>query len=183
MIPRTKGNVLVVREAQLEDLPIVVELRLALLRENAAHPIYGRLRRDAERRATELFGAQLQHPDETVLLAERNGTTVGILRCVESVGSPLLQPARYCYISSVYVRPSERRRGVLQALMEHATAWCVERGLDEMRLHNVPASDEATAAWTALGFDVVEHVRMRRLRAPSEGRQAAGGRSTSTERR
>jgi len=181
VISPAKRSVIVVREAQLEDLPMVVELRLALLRENASHPIYGRLRRDAERRATELFGAQLQHPDESVLLAERDGKTVGILRCVESIGSPLLQPSRYCYISSVYVRPNERRRGVLQALMEHAVAWCVERGLDEMRLHNVPASDEASAAWTALGFDVVEHVRMRRLRAPSEARPAS--RAVPNERR
>jgi ribosomal protein S18 acetylase RimI-like enzyme len=181
VISPARRSVVAVREAQPEDLPTVVELRLALLRENATHPIYGRLRRDVERRATELFAAQLQSDDETVLLAERDGKTVGILRCVESLGSPLLQPARYCYISSVYVRPSERRRGVLQALMEHATAWCVERGLEEMRLHNVPGSDEASAAWTALGFDVVEHVRMRRLRAPSEARAAK--RSVPDERR
>jgi ribosomal protein S18 acetylase RimI-like enzyme len=181
VISPAKRSVVTVREAQLEDLSTVVELRLALLRENATHPIYGRLRRDAERRATELFAAQLQSADETVLLAERDGKTVGILRCVESLGSPLLQPARYCYISSVYVRPAERRRGVLQALMEHAAAWCVERGLDEMRLHNVPASDEASSAWTALGFEVVEHVRMRRLRAPSDVRAAK--RAMPNERR
>jgi GNAT superfamily N-acetyltransferase len=154
---RTSINV---REATLDDLPTVVELRLALLRENAGHPVYGRLRRDARERAQNLFAAQLDHPSETIFLAERGGLTIGILRCVESAGSPLLTPVRYCYVSSVYVRPTERRSGVLRALFERATQWCGERGLEEMRLHNVPGTP-ASAAWGALGFEVVEEVRMR----------------------
>jgi GNAT superfamily N-acetyltransferase len=151
---------IVVREATLDDLQVVVELRLALLRENTEHPVYGRLRRDARERALNLFAAQLEHPSETIFLAERAGETVGILRCVESTGSPLLTPIRYCYVSSVYVRPEARRAGVLHALFERATQWCTERGLDEMRLHNVPDT-AASAAWEALGFEVVEQVRMR----------------------
>ena len=85
----------------------------------------------------------------------------GILRCVESIGSPLLEPARYAYVSSVYVRPEARRRGVLRALLRAADAWSVARGLDQMRLHNVVGSESAEGAWTALGFDIVEQVRIR----------------------
>jgi GNAT superfamily N-acetyltransferase len=162
-----------IREATIDDLQTVVELRLALLRENAGHPVYGRLRRDVRERAHNLFAAQLEHPGETIFLAERGGETLGILRCVESTGSPLLIPVRYCYISSVYVRPNARRTGVLRALFERATQWCVERGLDEMRLHNVPDS-AASRAWNALGFSVVEEVRMRAV-TPANG-DGAGGR-------
>ena len=82
------------------------------------------------------------------------------------MSSPLLYPDRYCYVSSVYVLPSERRRGVLRALYEAAVAWCEERGLDEMRLHNAASSDTASQAWEALGFEVVELVRRRILHAP-----------------
>ena len=156
-----------VREATLDDLDTVIELRLSLLRENAGHPVYGRLRRDVRERAHNLFAAQLEHPGETIFLAERAGESIGILRCVESTGSPLLVPVRYCYISSVYVRPSVRRAGVLRALFARATQWCLERGLDEMRLHNVPGTP-ASHAWSALGFEVVEEVRMRRV-TPSDG--------------
>jgi GNAT superfamily N-acetyltransferase len=153
-----------IRRATLDDLSTVVALRLALLREHGTSPIYGRLRADAERRARELFGAQLDSPGEVMFLAERAGRVVGILRCVESGGSPLLHPARYCYISSVFVTPTARRAGVLRALVEHAAAWCEERGLDEMRLHSVAGDPVSSAAWDAMGFEVVEYVRMRRLR-------------------
>ena len=154
---------LTIRRATPDDLTTVVALRLALLREHGASPIYGRLRADAERRARELFGAQLDSPGEVMFLAERGGSVIGILRCVESGGSPLLHPARYCYISSVFVAPPARRAGVLRALIEQAAAWCEERGLDEMRLHSVAGDPISSAAWDALGFEVVEYVRMRRL--------------------
>jgi GNAT superfamily N-acetyltransferase len=160
--PTSTPGVLV-RDAGPPDLRTIVELRLALLREHDEHPIYGRMRPDAEARAYDAFAAQLDGISETVLLAERGGETVGILRCVESAGSPLLHPARYCYVSSVYVRPDARRSGVLHALFARAVQWCEERDLDEMRLHNIPATD-AEAAWDALGFEVVEHVRVRRVR-------------------
>src|SRR3954468_15633334 len=152
-----------VRPATPRDLDAVVALRLALLREHPDHPIYGRLRTEIDRRARDLFAAQLRTRTETILLAEVAGEVVGILRCVESMGSPLLDPARYAYVSSVYVRPEARRRGVLRALVSEAERWSRARGLDQMRLHNVAGSADAERAWEALGFAVVEQVRLRSL--------------------
>ena len=157
-----------VREATLRDLDVVMELRLALLREHPEHPIYGRLRGDASERARVLFATQLRSTLEAIFLAERGGLVVGVLRCVESVGSPLLDPARYAYVSSTYVRPDVRRRGVLRALLRAADRWSRARGLDQMRLHNVAGSAPAERAWSALGFAVVEQVRVRNV-APREG--------------
>src|SRR6478672_12688232 len=77
-----------VRPATPRDLDAVMELRLALLREHPDHPIYGRLRTDVTARARELFATQLRSQTETIYLAERDGAVVGILRCVESIGSP-----------------------------------------------------------------------------------------------
>ena len=151
-----------VRRATAADLPVVVELRLALLRENDRHPIYGQLRADARERAYDVFDAQLRAPNEVMLVAESGDEVLGILRCVETFNTPLLHPERYCYVSSVYVRPRSRRRGVLTALLAHAEAWCAERGLTELRLHNVPGGN-ASAAWSAVGFAVVEEVRRKGL--------------------
>lgn len=153
---------LLVRRATIVDLPTIVDLRIALLRENADHPVYGQLRADARQRAYEVFGAQLRSMQEVMFLAERGGEIVGILRCVDTPNSPLLHPARYCYISSVYVRPGARRRGVLKALLRRADEWCGERGLGEMRLHNVPGGS-ASIAWSAAGFTVMEEVRRKGL--------------------
>ncbi|HZI43462.1 MAG TPA: GNAT family N-acetyltransferase [Gemmatimonadaceae bacterium] len=155
-------STIAVRRATLADLPVIVDLRIALLRENANHPVYGRLRADARERAYDVFAAQLRSIQEAMFLAESRDEIVGILRCVETFNSPLLDPDRYCYVSSVYVRPGSRRAGVLRALLRRAESWCLERGLTEMRLHNVPAGS-ASAAWSATGFRVVEEVRLKVL--------------------
>jgi GNAT superfamily N-acetyltransferase len=154
---------LVVRRARLDDLHSIVELRLALLREYHDHPLYANLRPDAPERAYDLFRSQLSSPAEEMFIAERDRTAIGVLRAVDTGASPLLLPERYCYVSSVYVRPSDRRQGVLRALLAAADAWCEERGLTEMRLHSSSLSPVARGAWDALGFDVVEHVRRRAL--------------------
>jgi GNAT superfamily N-acetyltransferase len=159
-----------VREARVDDLEIIVELRLALVREYHDHPVYAGLRTDAPDRARSLFYTQLTSPYETMFLAERAGRVVGILRRVDTPASPLLMPERYCYVSSVYVRPAERRSGVLRALLAAAERWCDDRGLTEMRLHNSSTSTTAARAWSALGFEVVEHVRRRVVDAPSTSR-------------
>ena len=155
-----------VRAAGLDDLNDIVELRLALLREYAHAPLYAQLRPDAEARARELFFSQLVAPNEAILLAERRGHVVGILRCVDTAGSPLVYPDHYCYVSSVYVLPDERRRGVLRALVAAAEQWCAERGISEIRLHNSTATPAAAEVWDAFGFEVVEQVRRRVLRSP-----------------
>ena len=157
-----------VRRATIDDLDTVVALRIALLREYPDHPVYGRLRPDADIRALAIFAAQLQSENEVVFLAESRGRAIGLLRCVETMSSPLLDPDRYCYISSVYVAPASRRQGVLRALFHVAQDWCRKRGLPEMRLHNVGSRAGSAAAWDALGFEVVEQVRLRRVDATTE---------------
>ena len=163
---------LVVRRARLDDLQAIVELRLALLREYHDHPLYEHLRPDAPARAYDLFRAQLTSPAEAMFIAEHNRAVIGVLRCVESGGSPLLLPDRYCYVSSVYVRPAERRRGVLRALLAAAEHWCEERGLTEMRLHSSTSTPVAVDTWDALGFEIVEHVRRRVLSPTAPGTRA-----------
>ena len=152
-----------VRVATLADLETVVELRIALLREHAGNPVYGRLRVDAPQRARRIFAEQLEAPNEVTFLAERDGRPVGILRCIDAVGSPLLHPARYAYVASVYVVPAQRRAGVLRAMMREAEEWSAARGLREMRLHNAADNDLAGDAWAAMGFEVVEVLRVRAL--------------------
>ncbi len=152
-----------VRRAQLDDLSAIVELRLALLREYHDHPLYGNRRPDAEDRAYDVFRAQLNSPHDMILVAEVERRVVGVMRCVDTPSSPLFFPERYCYVSSVYVRPAERRKGVLRALLGAADRWCEEHGIGEMRLHNSATAAVAEQAWSALGFEIVEHVRRRPL--------------------
>jgi ribosomal protein S18 acetylase RimI-like enzyme len=154
-----------VRRATPADLDEVVALRLALLRSHGGNAVYGRLREDAPARARTLFRDQLASTQEVTWLAVRpdTGAPIGILRCMEGRGSPLLDPPRYGYVASVYVVPEARRGGVMRALLERAVAWSRERGLDELRLHAASDNEGGVAAWRALGFGVAEHLLVRPL--------------------
>jgi ribosomal protein S18 acetylase RimI-like enzyme len=161
----TAAEEIVVRRAGIADLATVVELRIALLKEHAANPLYRNLRPDASARARRLFAAQLRSPNEVIFLAEQQNSVVGILRCMHASSLPLLSPSAHGYISSVYVRPAARRHGVLHALLDAAMRWCKARGLTEIRLHTAAENDVANAAWQALGFEIAEHLRVRQLRS------------------
>ena len=152
-----------IRSATSGDLGMVVALRLALLRESSGNAIYRRLRASAAERAEQLFATQLASSSEVTFLAECNSVAVGILRCVDTAGSPLLYPSHFGYVSSVYVVQRMRRSGVLRALLARAEAWCRDRGLHEMRLHNAVDNEVANQTWDSLGFEPVELLRMRRL--------------------
>ena len=158
-----------IRPAGAADLPTVLELRLALLAEHHESLLYGRLRADVRERAESLYAAQLASAWEITLLAEVDRRVVGILRCLDAQGAPLLRPERYAYVSSVYVRPNARGRGVLRALLVAAGRWARGRGLDEMRLHNATDNPVATAVWEGLGFEAVEVLRIRRLAGGRRG--------------
>src|SRR3954471_13620195 len=155
-----------IHRATVDDVDAVVELRVALLREYRDHPVYGQLRPDAELRARPVFEQQLRAPDQVMYLAEADSQAVGIVRCADVRSSPLLYPDRYCYVTSVYVRPAYRRQGLLSLLMEYAEAWARGRGLTEMRLHNSTLHGMARGAWDQLGFEVNEEVRLKRLQRP-----------------
>jgi GNAT superfamily N-acetyltransferase len=153
-----------VRDAVHEDVESIVALRLALIREYEGHAVYGQLHPKAESRAPGLCEDQLASARDAFLVAEIDGAVVGLLRCTESRASPLLLPERFAYLSSAYVVPEWRRHGVLRALLARAEQWCADRGVTQMRLHNVPGG-AAAAAWTALEFGMVEEVRIRKLAA------------------
>ena len=157
-----------VRAATVSDLDTVVSLRLALLREHQSNPLFERLHPDVESRARGIYRTHLASTDQVVLLAERDGVAVGILRCVHAISSPLLLPESYAYLSSAYVVPGERRAGILKALYKEGVRWCKARGLTEMRLYVSIEDDAARSAWGSLGFAAVEELRVHRF-APGEG--------------
>ena len=147
----------------MADAERIAELRLALLGEHKSNAIYSRLRRDAPERAIELTEEQLASDREAMFVAAKGGRVVGIVRCIDQRGHRLLRPSRFALISTVYVEPAFRRQGVLRSLMAAAIEWSRERGLTEMRLQNAVDNPLALAAWDALGFRVVEQVRLRAL--------------------
>jgi GNAT superfamily N-acetyltransferase len=152
-----------VRRATMADAERIAELRLALLAEHKTNAIYSRIRGDAPARALELTRQQLAADRQVMFVAAEGDRVVGVLRCIDTRGHRLLRPSRYAMVSTVYVEPAARRKGVLRSLMDAAITWSRARKLKEMRLQNAFDNPLAVAAWEALGFRVAEQIRLRSL--------------------
>jgi ribosomal protein S18 acetylase RimI-like enzyme len=154
---------LVVRAAGESDVDVVVALRLQLLAEEARSPLLARPRSDVAEQALLLTRAQLASRTEVILLATEADSAIGLLRCSVSRGARLVRPSRYGFITSAYVHPAHRRRGILRAMLAEAEGWCRARGLREVRLHCTVENAEGNASWEALGYRPAEVVRRRSL--------------------
>lgn len=157
------AHALTIRPASLADVDAIVRFRLELLREHGRHPIYGKLRSDALERMHRSTPLHLASGRQITYLAFEGRTPIGMLRCLEARGSPLLVPSRYGYITSVYVSRAHRRRGILKRLVDAAVTWARARGLTEMRVHSTPDNVAASTVWERLGFPAVEHLRRRAI--------------------
>src|SRR6185436_20990647 len=111
---RRRGDpaAITVRPASLLDVDVIVRFRLELLKEHNRHSIYGRVREDAPDRARRSVPLRLASGREITYLAFEGKTPIGMLRCLESKGSPLLFPSKFAYIAAAYVVKSHRRHGI-----------------------------------------------------------------------
>jgi GNAT superfamily N-acetyltransferase len=154
---------LTVRQATTADADAVATMRLALLAEEGRSPIFAPLRSDADRLARELTMAQLAAPQQVILLALNAERAVGMLRCVIRNGSRLVSAGPHAFLTSAYVRPGWRRRGVLRALLQAADGWCRAHGLREMRLHCTVENATGNVAWKSLGFTPAQILHRRNV--------------------
>lgn len=152
---------LLIRSATEKDLETVAAMRVALLREERENPFFANPHPDAEERAQRLTHADIVAPGQAFLLALRGGVIVGMLRCRAVRRTPLVEDDRQAVVTTVYVIPSERRTGVLRALLRAADGWCREHDVPEMRLHCALTNDTARKAWESLGFEPAEVVYLR----------------------
>ena len=151
----------VVRRATIRDIAAITALRLALLREEAHNPLFVDPHPDAARRALRLTRRQFANPAQVFFVAMRGQDAIGLLRCRVVRRTPLVATTRQAMVTTAYVVPSERRRGVLASLLDAADRWCRRRRLSGMRLQCALSNDVGRRAWEALGFKPAELLYLR----------------------
>lgn len=160
---RQPANRVVVRQATIRDLSALAALRLALLREESRNPFFANPHPDAGRRALRLTRKELLARDQVVLLAARHGDIVGMLRCRAVRRTPLVADSRHAVVTTVFVRPDDRRQGVLRALLGAADGWCRRRRIRDMRLQCALSNETGRKAWESLGFQPAELLYLRSI--------------------
>jgi GNAT superfamily N-acetyltransferase len=151
-----------VRRARPDDLEAIVRLRLALVTAE------GRRARgrpgEAWAAAHELTRRQLTVRSAPFFVATDCGRVVGLVRVAATRGSPITRDPDYGTLTTAYVAPGYRRRGIMRHLVSRVLAWCSTHGLAEVRLRCDTRNALGNAAWDALGFGAVAIVRSRRVR-------------------
>ena len=139
------------RPARPGDLPACLEMFAELNRLQAPWRVFtprAELPEEMERKYRSAF----DDPDALLVVAEDGDRPVGM-----AVGH-LHRPSTFSEdsaveISSVYVRPSHRRRGVATALTREVARFARDRGVDRLTLRTFAQNTEAVEAWARMGFE------------------------------
>jgi len=141
----------VLRRARESDLPACMEMFAELndlQRSWRVFPPRAGQVRDMEHH----YRAALDDPDAVLLIAEDEGEVVGM--AAGNVHRPSTVSDHLAVeISSVYVRPGHRRRGLGKALAAEVARFARQRGVDRITLKTFAQNVDALEAWRRMGFD------------------------------
>jgi GNAT superfamily N-acetyltransferase len=93
-------------------------------------------------RATAWFADRLAHGGWTGWIAEEQEQPVGLVlvQLVGKVPNPVVEPEALGYVSSLYVRPQWRGRGIGDRLLRAAVGFCRDYGVESVVLWPSPRS-------------------------------------------
>lgn len=152
-----------IRRAAERDIPLLVSSLTAMVQAMEAaggHPAASadRLRAQFDARV----GQRLTRDDTLYLVAELDGTGVGMLEASHFPQASVFQSCELLHIHAVYVDEAYRRRGIARQLIEQAMAWGREQGCALVELNVLP-NNPAQQLYRALGFDVFQYEMIRPL--------------------
>ena len=127
-------------------------------------------------RATAWLAQRLELGSWTAWLAVEQEQPVGLVlvHLVEKVPNPVVEPETLGYVSSLYVRPERRDRGVGDALLRTAVDFCRDHGVESVVLWPSPRS---VPLYERHGFQRSGHVM--ELSVTRFGPSQGGGRQWS----
>jgi len=147
-----------IREAQVEDIPLILEHRRSMFRDMGRddEEAHRRMRISAEGFLREAMprgryrGWLAETGDGRVVAGA--GITI-----VDWPGSPDDPAPRRAWVQNVYTEPEYRRTGLARRLMEAVIEWCREDGFVSVSLH---ASVFGRALYEQLGFRPTNEMRL-----------------------
>jgi GNAT superfamily N-acetyltransferase len=135
----TGGPVTEVRRAGPDDARVMATMRYAMRTELGepveSEPAY-------VERTTAWLADRLELGSWTGWLALERDQPVGLVlaHLVEKVPNPVVEPEILGYVSSLYVRPDRRGRGVGDTLLRTAVGFCRDHGVESVVLWPSPRS-------------------------------------------
>ena len=115
------------RPATIDDIDLLVALRLDFIKVHENNEKYEELKKNCYT----YFEKAFANDSCDVILAEENGTCIGtgIVFYYDSVPSPFNIAGKNSYITSMYVEPNYRRKGIGTELLERVIECVKRRGV------------------------------------------------------
>jgi len=157
--PATEGTGtapdLAIRQAGLDDLDIVAELEMGLIRYDAYFG--GSIPRPATEALVRADArAGLEHVPTWIWIAERRGQPVGlaIVEPPEDAAwiAGMTRPGSTAYLQTMFVQPDERGGGVGGTLVKHVHAELDARGIEVTLLHYAQVNPLSGPFWNRMGY-------------------------------
>lgn len=98
-----------------------------------------------------MFLERLSRRDHLLLVAREGGPPIGMVTA-SLQASPVFRLRPRAIIENLIVQPEYRRRGVAQALVDAAAAWCAERRVVYTELMVAVDNEPARLFWEQRGF-------------------------------
>lgn len=139
-----------IRSAQSPDLPAVMEMYADLAALQAPWRVFtprASMARDMEA----VYRKALKDPQVTLLVADVDGQVVGMAEGTV-VRPSLFSEELAVELSSVYVRPSHRGRGIARSLTLHVARFARDHRVERVTLLTFARNEPALQAWSRLGF-------------------------------
>jgi GNAT superfamily N-acetyltransferase len=148
----------IIREIALEELAKTADLRREMTMEVDGTD-YDRSNPGWRERYLRFFGDLMSGGGAQFFVAEVAGQLIGsaaVYKLVNHRSSIVLRQS--AYVSTVYVKPPFRRRGIARALMEQTVAWAQRNGCEVVRLRTSPGG---RALYESLGFRQSDELELR----------------------
>jgi GNAT superfamily N-acetyltransferase len=146
---------LVLRPAELADVPVLFRLILALAEyEKLSHAVTG----NADALKEHLFGSR---PYAEAIVAEYAGQTVGFALFFSNYSTFMTQPG--IYLEDLFVLPEYRRQGIGKAILSYLAQLAVERGYGRLEWSVLDWNEPAIKFYRRMGAAVLPDWRICRV--------------------
>jgi len=156
-----KSNILL-RQASLDDLEQIFDLWCQMQYPHEQyHPNYYPLadRRTVEEKTKVHLSSLIEDSEVLFLIADVDGTLVGYCIATTQTKPPVFKPVIQLMLQQAVIRTSRRRQGVFRMLYNQTVSWGRSRGASQVEL-TVDCKNPAVEAYSAMGFEIIQHKMM-----------------------
>lgn len=137
-----------VRQARLEDLPVLLEFEQGLI--EAERPMDPTIREG--KISYYDIGEFIRSEDAEVLVVEEDGKIMASGYARIKPDRHYLKHERMGYLGFMFVPEEHRGKGLNGLIVEKLIDWCRQRGLNEIRLDVYTVNEPAIRAYEKAGF-------------------------------